>query len=225
VPSASVIAEHRGTDNLYCMMTERTTYPAAGEDDPPFALQQFSSLRSEKWEFKSSLTPNELRTRLNASWDEPFQVFGPGAWSLYKVRAVTLPDGWIFVRPLNDLYQGEFSITRKHFSRMTGQYFSGEISPTSDGSKLIGWARVRMFSGFNIMAAILIALGTSAAIGGGALFVLAMSGMLAVLAITSKIYRGRLRRAAIWKFLHAATTTPAGEELMDEIAEAVARNR
>lgn len=183
-------------------------------DGPPCVeWRPFASLRSETWTFDSPLTPDELRERLEASWDKPFRVRGKGAWGSYGISAVLQPHGWFFVRPRDaDLFR-EFRHSRWSFRHTFGQRFSGVIKSTTGGSRLSGTVGVATPDLFGLIQFVLttgIALAISIQIA-TAIFLFIGAAVF----VYPDMFRARTRRVAIWKFLHAATRTPVGEKFVD----------
>ncbi|PKQ01479.1 MAG: hypothetical protein CVT73_23235, partial [Alphaproteobacteria bacterium HGW-Alphaproteobacteria-12] len=96
---------------------------------------------SEFWTFDSPLPPDTLKDRLEASWDQPFRVFGRSAWKLYPLCAVFLRDGTLVIRDFKQP-SGEFErpLTPTRFGKQSGQRFRGQIVSTPTGSRIEGWA-------------------------------------------------------------------------------------
>lgn len=196
------------------MVAKKQVENNPGDGPLHYAWRPFASIRSEEWEFASPLMPDELSTRLEASWNTPFRVYGPGAWGLYRISAVPQSHGGFFVRLReNDRYQ-EFPLTRWAFRKKYGQRFTGRIEPEANGSRLLGRVGLQIPSVLTVLLFTAISLYFATVVGVGILFLVALAVMAAVI---RELVRVRRRRAAIWKFLHAATQTPAGGKLIDDI--------
>ena len=186
---------------------------------------------SEEWSFDSPLPPGTLRTRLEATWDKPFKVFGRGAWTMYRICAVFRRDDSVIVRDFQPM-NGESLMTRRRLMKLSGQRFRGKIVPTAMGCRLEGVAEYGNFGRGMAATATLFAVfilfaqitpsdtkGPWPALAGGMLVV---AGVQCAILLGSTL-RAPRRREAFWLFLDAVTRTPSGEALVDDIDEAVAK--
>lgn len=195
------------------MVVEKQVEKDPGDGPLHLAWRPFRSVRSEEWDFYSPLTPDELSARLELSWDTPFRVYGYGAWGYYWISAVLQPHGKVFVR-LREDYNQDFPLTRRAFRKKYGQRFTGRIEPAASGSRLSGRVGLQIPSWLTVLLITASALYCATFAGAGILLLVALAVMVAVI---REFVRVRRRRAAIWKFLHTAAQTPAGEKLVDDI--------
>jgi hypothetical protein len=173
----------------------------------------------EEWSFDSQLSPEELHARLNATWEEPFRVFGRRAWRMYRLCAVFRRDGSIVVRDFDE-NRGKFArpLDPVRLTRLaTGQRFIGRIKATEKGSRLEGWAEYGNFG--RHMATTLVFLALIAPEGFGAVLAMlaVVSAAIQCMGLFGSTLLASRQREAFWRFLEAATRTPPGEPLLDDV--------
>lgn len=182
------------------------------ENEPPHKRwRPFYSMRSEPWEFTSSLTPNELLARLRSRWAKPYRVYGKGLRE-YHISATLHPNNWVYVR--TKVPEPESGTLLSAFSGAWGQCFVGQIEQTETGSRLTGLVGLKPPSyPFYLLMSFAV---TFLFFGYSPFGLLLYATLLTPLAVPEG-FRAKWRRRAIWKFLNAATQTPKGEPMLDDI--------
>lgn len=179
----------------------------------------------EEWSFDSQLSPEELHARLNATWDEPFRVFGRRAWRMYRLCAVFRRDGSVVVRHFDE-NRGKFlrPLDPVRLTRLEpGQRFIGRIKATEKGSRLQGWAEYGNF-GRNMVwtlaflfFSVFVALKAPDSPWATLAMLAAISAAIQCMMLLGSTLLASRKREAFWRFLDATTRTPPGEPLLDDV--------
>lgn len=185
----------------------------------------FSWCFLEEWSFDSRLSPEELHARLNATWDQPFRVFGRRAWRMYRLCAVFRRDGSVVVRDFDE-NRGKFvrPLDPVRLTRWaSGQRFIGRIKEIENGSRLEGWAEYgnfgrRMAWTLTFFAfSVFVALKAPGSLWAGLAMLAVVSAAIQCMALFGSTLLASRKREAFWRFLDAATRTPPGEPLLDDV--------
>jgi hypothetical protein len=187
--------------------------------------RRFSWRPLEEWSFDSPLSPEELRARLEATWDHPFRVFGRRAWRVYRLCAVFRRDGSVVVRVFNNENRHKFvrHLNPVRLTKRPGQRFIGRIKATEEGSRLEGWAEYGNFGRelfWTICWFVAFVAFVRAAPSGPGYFLsaFALAGIVfQCFALPGSTLLASRHREAFWRFLDAATSTPPGEPLRDDV--------